>query len=614
MKKIKRGNPYPMGAFLQEKGKIQFVIRGFEGKEYSLIIYDKKTGKRDEIPLGEEYRIGNLYSVLVEGLNEDRICYTILEDGCEKTDPYAKVIYGNEVWGNVKKEVLKAGACLKPYPWEDDKMPGIPLENSVFYQLHVRGFTRHASSKVKKKGTFEGIIEKIPYLKELGITALELLPSYEFNEVEADVRTHYSMEEMKEQAAYTKKENSLRLNYWGFKEAFYFVPKASYSGSGNPSFSFKDMVKNLHRQGIEVVMQFYFPLNIPRAMIIEVLQFWVEEYHVDGFRLLGVHIPVELLAGIPKLANIKILYECFNENDIYSYQQIPLCPNLASYNDSYMYSQRKFLKSDVGSLQQAFQEFLNAGTRIKRMIYITNYNSFTLQDLVSYDRKHNEDNGENGTDGNNCNLSWNCGIEGNTRKKSILDLRKQQMRNAMSLLLMSRGIPVILSGDEFCNSQKGNNNPYCQDNLISWINWKDLDKNKEFFNFTCKLISLRKEEILKKEKSLKALEGEKLPEVSFHGKDAWKLDWSAANEEAGGILFVSESSFLYMGINMHWKEALLALPALAIKEAWSVIVDTAGKAGQMIGRKEKQLRIPSRSIIILRAERKEKDVKGITAF
>ena len=616
MKKITRGNPFPMGASVLEDGLVQFVIGAEQGKEYSLVLYDKKANTSEEIFLGEEFRIGNLYSVLISGIKKERISYNFKIQGREITDPYAKVVHGNEQWGAKEKQNLLAGVCLPEYDWEKDKFPGLGIEESIIYQLHVRGFTRHSSSGVKKKGTFEGIVEKISYLKDLGVTSLELLPAYEFSEVEKKGTAPVSMEEITKEQSYTQKGEDIKLNYWGYKEAFYFAPKASYSGGKVPSHSFKTMVKELHRENMELIMQFFFPLTVSRAFILEVLKFWVEEYHVDGFRLMGVNIPVELIASMAEFANTKILYEVMDENQIYSYQQLPAYYNLASYNDSYLYSLRKFLKSDVGSLQQAFQNIMNGGGRVKRVVYFTNYNTFTLHDLVSYNRKHNEHNGEKGLDGNNDNVSWNCGVEGETKKRQVLKLRNRQMKNALTLLFLSKGTPVILAGDEFGNTQKGNNNPYCQDNGISWLNWKDSERNKEQIEFCKSLILLRKGyrifEIEKKKNSQSTKE--RLPAISFHGKDAWKLDWSAANEESGGILFTLSEDFLYVGINMHWEEAVLALPSLPLEGNWKIRISTQGEEIKDINKKEKTITVAPRSIMILEAKRKEHNGKGITAF
>ena len=617
MKNMTRGNYLPMGATPLDNNRVQFVVPAEQGKEYNLILYYRKKGHRQVISLKEEYRRGNVYSLIVEGIKNNDVTYNLEINGQEKTDPYAKMILGRGQWGRESIKKVQGGIFLADYDWQEDQAPGYSMEDIVLYQLHVRGFTKHASSGVKKKGTFEGIIEKLPYLKELGVTTLELLPAYEFSEIENSRSAAVSMEDMKQQGVYGQKEEETRINYWGYKEAFYFVPKASYSGGKDSSHSFKNLVKELHKQGMEIMMQFFFPINISRAFIFQVLQFWIKEYHVDGFRLMGVNIPAELIASMDEFCNTKILYETMEENLVYGYQKTPCYFNLASYNDSYMYSLRKFLKSDVGSLQQAFHDMINGGNRIKRVIYMTNYNTFTLHDLVSYDRKHNEKNGEMGSDGNNHNVSWNCGAEGDTKKKQVLQLRKRQMKNALTLLFFSKGTPVLLAGDEFCNSQKGNNNPYCQDNSISWLNWKDLEKNKEHFDFCRWLIQLRKQNKLYDIEKLKILEGERerLPAISFHGKEAWKLDWSTANEEAGGILYYLQNGFLYLAINMHWESTNLALPSLPLEGDWKVILNTGAQEEDIfIDRKKKVIKVPPRTIVVLEAKRKEQNGKGITAF
>lgn len=606
MRKIKAGKAFPLGASVSPEGKLQFVIKGSEGKKYGIILNDRKTGQKEKICFEKEHRIGNLLSLQIEGVKPERISYLIEEDGKKIIDPYAKVIYGNEKWAKNRLDDLSAGIYQDFYDWENDHLPHISMEESIIYQLHVRGFTKHFSSGVKKKGTFEGIVEKISYLKDLGITTLELLPAYEFYEAEGQ-RNFNSLDEMRKNAAVTLEE---KINYWGFKEGFYFVPKASYSASKHPQTSFKDMVKSLHREGMEVIMQFYFPASVSRSFIIGVLKFWKEEYHVDGFRLLGVNIPIELIASMEEFCNIKLLYEFIRENEVYSHQDIPSYRNLASYNDRFMYAIRRFLKSDVGSLRQAFEEMTEQGNKVSNIVYLTNYNTFTLQDLVSYNRKHNENNGEHGQDGNNENFSWNCGIEGKTKKKNILELRRKQQKNALVFLLLAKGTPVILAGDEFANSQGGNNNPYCQDNVISWLNWKDLERNREHFLFCKKLITLRKKEklYLSLPGEHKGLDNDRFPYISFHGKEAWKIDWSAANEEAGGILYFDQCRFIYVGINMFWKDMVLAIPNLPLKENWKVILDTSKDEDNREEKlRIKQISIPSRSIIILRGEGKEED-------
>ncbi len=619
MKKSKIGEAFPMGATVVGKRAVQFVTKINQKKETSLVLYEKSTGEKEEYKLSNEYRIGNMYSIIIEDIDPAKYTYNYQENGKEIIDPYAKVICGKEIWGDAENKSISAGIRIENFKWEDDRTLMHPYESSVIYQLHVRGFTKHVSSGVKKKGTFEGIVEKIPYLKDLGITAIELLPSYEFEECEKEPPKVLTMEYVKENfKAMPEEKPAIKINYWGFKEAYYFAPKAAYSAGKNPVNSFKNMVKELHKADIEVIMQFYFPQTIQRSYILEVIKYWVKEYHIDGVRLLGVNIPVSVIASQPELLNTKIMYENIPVHEIYDYQYVPAYKNLASYNEGYLYAVRRFLKGDVGSLQGAFNAMLNSQKQIGNTIYLTNYNTFTLKDLVSFDRKHNEDNGENGRDGNNNNLSWNCGVEGATKKKNIIALRVRQMRNAMILLMLSKGTPVILAGDEFGNSQAGNNNPYCQDNAISWLNWKELMKNQEHFQFTKNMIAFMKENTwLKKTKDQAARRtGVEYPYMSFHGTDAWKLEWSAANEEAGGILYYADYSYLYIGFNMHWQENTLALPNIPGNHKWELLLDTSLEQEEKgIGEDDKTISMPPRTIKIIAAKGSKEDFnESLSAF
>lgn len=612
------GNALPMGATLVGSNAIQFVYRNTGKKDAGLVLYERKTGKREVISFTDKNRIGNVYSLLIEGMNPEKYTYNFVEDGIEKLDPYAKLIAGNELWGR-KGVKLSAKIGLDTFSWDGDQPLRRPFCECIVYQLHVRGFTRHSSSGVKKRGTFEGIREKIPYLKELGINMLELLPAYEFKEQETvENESRLSMEYVK--ANYRLKsvdEQGQRLNYWGFKSGAYFAPKASYAAGKRADISFKEMVKELHREGFEVIMQFYFePAHSP-SYILEVLRFWIQEYHIDGFRLLGVGIPVEILATDSVLCNGKLLYESFNERQAYEDRYCPVYRNAAIYNESYMYALRHFLKGDVGSLQKAFEAMLFEAKKTGNMIYITNYNSFTLKDMVSYDRKHNEENGEEGRDGNNYNVSWNCGVEGASKRKNILSLREKQMKNAITLLFFSKGTPVLLAGDEFGNSQGGNNNPYCQDNLISWLNWKDLERNQNFFQFVREIIALRKTFplLIRQVDAGNKRMGVEYPYLSYHGKEAWKLVWNESNEEAGGILFYSDQVYLYLCINMYWQETVLALPNLPGKQSWFLLLDTSGEEQKRELLGEKSVTMRPRSIKLITAEGNESDFsEGLSAF
>ena len=611
MKNSRIGEAFPMGATVIGKRAVQFVSKINRKKETSLVLYEKNTGEKEEYQLSNKYQIGNMYSIIIEDIDPSKYTYNYSENGKEILDPYAKVICGNETWGDGECKLLSAGIKIENFKWEDDRNLMYSYESSIIYQLHVRGFTKHLSSKVKKKGTFEGLCEKIPYLKELGITAIELLPAYEFMECEKEPPKILTMEYVKENYQTIPEEKAAtKINYWGFKEACYFAPKASYSAGKNPVNSFKNMVKELHRAGIEVIMQFYFPHTIERSYILEVIKYWVKEYHIDGVRLMGVNIPVSVIATQPELLNTKIMYDNIPVHEVYDYQYVPVYKNLANYNEGYLYAVRRFLKGDIGSLQGAFHAILNNHNQIGNMVYLTNYNTFTLKDLVSYDRKHNEENGEKGKDGNNNNLSWNCGVEGPTKKKNVIAIREKQMRNAITFLMLSKGTPVIVAGDEFGNSQGGNNNPYCQDNVVTWLNWKDLTKNQEQFEYTKKMIAFMKEHCLLKKTKEQVVKrnGEEYPYMSFHGVDAWKLDWSEANEEAGGILYYDDCFYLYIGFNMNWQESTLALPNIPGNHEWEVVLDTSKEQeGQFIGEKDKNLTIPPRTIKIIAAKGSRSD-------
>lgn len=614
MKKYRKGTAFPVGAVVTGKNQVQFTISCSGQRKYSLVLYEGRAGKREEIELDAKYQIGNLYSVIVEGIDPSRYTYNYVCDGVEFTDKYAKAICGNEVWGKNRTGSVRGGIGFPEFDWEGDEHPYLTFKESVFYQLHVRGFTKHSSSGVKKKGTFEGICEKLPYLKELGITTLELLPCYEFLEYERETAGAVAAEAGSMEFAkqnYTKPleeaEEALKINYWGFKHAWYFAPKASYSGGEAPGISFKKLVKALHKEKMEAVMQFYFPAKVPAAYILEVVRYWVREYHIDGVRLMGVGVPITLLATDETLRNTKLLCQEIPCGEIYDSGNPPAYCNMAVYNDEYLYRVRPFLKGDIGTLKQAFDACLAETSLIGNMVYLTNYNTFTLHDLVSYERKHNEANGEQGRDGNSNNLSWNCGAEGKTKKRQVIALREKQMRNAVALLLLSRGTPVLLAGDEFGNSQNGNNNPYCQDNTVSWLNWKEIEKQKELFDFTRELIAFVKKYPMLKEMVNEdaGFPNKNFPYLSFHGKEAWKLEWDFGNEEKGGILYHGEGTYLYIGINMHWEGAELALPKLPEDFQWEVVLDTEKESKESIV-EEKAVVLSPRSIKVIMAKR-EKD-------
>ena len=527
-------------------------------------------------------------------------------------DPYAKVLIGTGKFGEEHPEghEVRCAMIAGNYDWEDDRKPQITYEDAVMYSFHVRGFTKQRYSGVRHKGTFLGITEKAEYFKELGINQIKLMPAYEFTEMES-VKTH---------ARYRKEEElPKRLNYWGYTKAFHFAPKRAYAATKDPVREFKDMVKTMHRLGIEVLMEFYFPEGCSPRYITECLQYWVQEYHVDGFHVRGVQGICNLMATDPLFADTKLLNIYFPVEEIYGKKNLPKKRMVAECNDGFMIDVRRFLKGDEESLK-AFAERMRRNPKGSGLInYIASHDGFTLCDLVSYEERHNEDNGEQNRDGRVQNYSWNCGEEGKSRKKKILELRNRQMKNAWCMLLLSAGTPMILAGDEFCNSQLGNNNPYCLDNEISWLDWKVYKSgNSEMFRFVKDLIAFRKKhKILHMGQELSMTDSLScgFPGISYHSSSAWYGELDGQNRKIGVMYcgkYADEDELIYIAYNMHWMEHTFALPALPGGYRWNVALDTS--EGILEEDKwrllpdSRQVQVSSRTVIVL-IGRKHKDVK-----
>ena len=570
--------PYPLGVrYFEEKGKKGlFASYVSEKEECGIVLFDRKTG--DELgkySFTPEQRIGKVYYQTILNIESKNVSYLFYEEDKPVADRHARGFVGADSFGEAKGETdYKAIIEEKAYDWGTEKLPKLPYEECVAYCLHVRGFTKHNTSGVRGKGTFAGIIEKIPYLKELGITTLELQPAYEFNE-------QPKPEEQKRDKNILRKEERDRLNYWGYKEAFYYAPKRSYA-KGDPVKEFKDMVKALHENHMEVVMQFYFPETIVGPEVVEILRFWHFTYHVDGFHLMGNQLPVKEVAEDAFLKDCKLWYYDFPVKDLYPNEKKPAYRNLASYHDGYMYAVRRLLKGDEGMVYDVMK-LMRANPSTNGVInYVSNYWGFTMMDLVSYERKHNEDNGEENRDGNDNNCSWNCGVEGPTHKKQVVTLREKQLRNAFAFLMLSQGTPLFFMGDEFGNSQKGNNNPYCQDNEVTWLNWKDLNKNKALYEYVKELIAFRKTHgvfHLPKECMLMDYKSCGYPDLSYHGSEAWKPSWEHYSRQVGFLLCGKyagewEDNFYYVAVNMHWEAHEFALPKLPKGKRWSCCFST----------------------------------------
>ncbi|MGP1613370.1 MAG: glycogen debranching protein, partial [Catonella sp.] len=541
---------------------VNFTVPTNGGTSVELLLF---KNREDEpyavIPFPKTYRIGNVYSMIVFDLNIEEFEYAYRVDGPydkEKglifdknrilLDMYAKSVTGQSEWGKKKssKSFYKARVVRNDFDWGSEPNPNIGLEDLVIYEMHVRGFTKDESSGVKYPGTFAGVMEKIPYLKDLGINAVELMPVFEFDEI-------------KENRKYNDK---VLVDYWGYNPISFFAPNTSYAAKTEDNSSgteLKKLIKRLHDNGIECLLDVVFnhtaegnemgpsisfkgfdnniyymltprgeyynfsgcgnTLNcnhpVVRYMILECLRYWVTDYHVDGFRfdlasILGRNEDGSPMSNAPLLQNlahdqiladVKLIAEAWDAGGLYQVGSFPSWNRWAEWNGKYRDDIRDFLKGDIGLMPVAARRI--AGSKDiydpehrgenASVNFINCHDGFTLWDMYCYNGKHNEANGWNNTDGADDNRSWNCGWEGETDNENINKLRHRLCKNAMTTLLMSRGTPMFLAGDEFLNTQYGNNNTYCQDSPISWLEWGFLEKNREHFRFTRHLIKFRNE-------------------------------------------------------------------------------------------------------------------------
>lgn len=530
-----KGRIYPLGALVLENG-VNFSVAVEQGKKCELLLY-KAGGKSPfwNIEMKEEPNHGMLRAIQVEGLKPEEWEYNFRIDGAECLDPYVRAVSGKKNWGEPLEEgkVPRGRIVVDDYDWEGDAPLQIPYEEVVAYSLHVRGFTKHSSSKVKNKGTFSGVIEKIPYMRHLGINQIHLMPIYEFE------------------------ENGKYKNYWGYGEAYWFAPKASYAKSHDQVKELRDMVKSCHRSGIEVILNLPFTAEVSHSNIVECIHYYMLEFHVDGFIVNPCCTPFEELRKDPLLSNTKILRQKDDFQDI----------------------MRRFLKGDEGMIDGVMWWLRHTTGKDGVFNYITSHTGFTLNDLVSYDRKHNELNGEKNQDGPDYNYSWNCGAEGPSRKKAVVELRKNQIKNACMLLLFAQGMPCIHAGDEFLNSQKGNNNVYCQDNETGWLNWSKEGEEYWLFRFVRDLIAFRrKHPVLHCKEELAGIDrvASGVPDISYHGESAWQVPSEVSSRQLGiyyyGEAFEDVSCFV--AYNMHWLAHSFALPALTKKKKWYLAVST----------------------------------------
>lgn len=610
------GQPYPLGVNRVADG-INVSIPICCRRECGMIV---SVPHRNSIKIAFDsaFQTGSLYTVLLKGAWPEEFVYQIYADDQIIPDPYAKAVNGRKKWGSYHAGKRQLSYTLKKdtFDWEGDTCLQIPFHESIFYGLHIRGFTKHPSSKVRAKGTFEGVIEKIPYLRELGITAVVCMPFYDFDEILLNPEYRAVQDSIKIFLDKEKATWEYKINYWGFSEAQYFAPKASFAYSDDPSEECRRMIRQLHKNGIECIMRIYFGEKTPATFIYEVLKYWVIHYHVDGFHLMGSHLPVDMLGNDPLLGRTKIMAEHIPAEHIYREPGRGDCfKNLALLNDEFMIQARRFLKGDEDMLYKVAMQFRSNPAQYAQINYMTSYQGFTLMDLVSYDRKHNEANGEENRDGAEYNFSWNCGAEGKTKKKAVQKLRLSQIKNALIMIFLSQGVPMLQAGDEFGFSEGGNNNPYCQDNAVTWLNWNLVHTNDEIFGFVKKLIEIRKgHPILHKEEELHIMDYISCgyPDLSYHGEDAWRPQFQNYNRHLG-VLYCgqyakidrnTDDDFFYIMYNMHWLEHEFALPKLPKGGEWSALLGTWQSepdqpAWSLKPDEKNKITIPPRSICVM---------------
>lgn len=602
----------------KHKNGYEFSMEVPEGKDAALLLYRTQNGteERMEIPFPKTGRTGGILSVHVTGIRPENTQYNFCLDGEVIPDPYARVLCGTSKFGieETNPEKIRCGFRDESYPWTDGQFRGYELNDSVLYKLQVRSFTMHKNSKVRKKGTFAGAVQKIPYLKDLGITGVLLMPAYEYREImkiQARGARGYVYPEKKQQ------DEKVRVNCWGYTgDACYFAPKAAFCATANPVREFKEMVNAFHSEGIECLMEFFFDEDTSPAKMLDILRYWKCAYHIDGFHLMGQGICRELFIKDPVLEGCKLFFHHMDEG-MYGNKK-PAHRNAAEYNEGFFYSMRHMLKGD----ENAGEEFLWRNKRNPRCSGVINYmadqDGFSMMDMVSYEQRHNEANGENNQDGLEYNCTWNCGMEGPSRKQKIRSLRMKQLKNAFVMLLFAQGTPLIFQGDEWGNSQLGNNNVWCQDNEMGWIDWNGRKTNSRLLEFVKKTIAFRKEHsVLHMEEEPKNMDYRALgyPDLSYHGHQAWVLNRDSSLRSMGmmycGDYGNKEREFLFAACNFHWDPHEIALPGMPGEIVWKEIMRTdreenGGFLSEPVQRKEKAIEVPPRTIIILTGKQEEK--------
>jgi len=581
---VKEGNYLTLGAKVV-KNYITFTFEGEKEDTCRIVLIHKETKEKEYVPVPDEFCMGSLRSITISGINPQEYQYLYEINGKEQLDPHATVIVGREKWNDESRKAnkykLTAGFDTTSFAWGNDKNPEVPKSEMIMYKLHVRGFTMGTKIAGKSKGTFMAVKNKISYLKDLGITTVELMPVYEFEEmpipreVEVPDYVKWQPEETDLIQPVILDKEVKRINYWGYGEGNYFAVKASYASEpARASAEFKKLVKTLHDNGMECVMEMFFPEQTNHNLIMEVLHFWVKEYHVDGFHIIGKNIPITSIVQDSVLSRTKIFMEDF----FGQYDSRRKYKNLYIYKEEYQFAARQL----INHYQADIREFVNQQRKQSEnygfVNFIASNNGFTLADVFMYHDKHNEANGESNTDGQDYNLTNNYGVEGPTKKKFINEVRKNRMRMAFTMLMFAQGVPMIMAGDEFGNTQEGNNNAYCQDNEIGWVNWSQFAKYKEDREYLKALIAFRKEHgLITKEEPFRFNDYRSTgaPDLSYHGENAWISQLDPGRKSVGMLYcgaYAKEGQSkedIYVGYNFYSEDVRLALPILANKK-WTL--------------------------------------------
>lgn len=555
------GSSLEWGAKKINETQVQICVWRQGASSCSLCLY--VGGKTKIYPMysAKEQGMQDVFSILLEGKELAKslqgMSYDFIADDEHFADSYAREICGRERFGK-KSGKIRGKFDFEEFDWEGEDWNTLPMDEVVMYQCHMRGFTRHSSSGVEHPGTFAGMQEKISYLKDLGVNTILCMPLYDFDEC--------------------IKDSGERINYWGYgKEAYYFAPKRAYaSGTQSASKEFQQLIKAFHQNGMNFYMDMYFADKSP-AFIVSCLRYYALRFHVDGFRINRECMDMSWVKHDPILSHVRLLSTAWDGNDDVEGEDKRI-----ELNDRFLIDARRFLKSDEGQTEKFYYHFREQRSGVALVHYITQHNGFTLRDLISYDIKHNEANGEGNRDGTEYNYSWNCGAEGPSRKKEVLRWRARQEKNAFVMLLLGLSTPMLLAGDEFGNSQKGNNNAYCQDNITSWLDWRLLEKNADTYKFVKSLLAFRKEQPLYHTAHTFTgvdAKGVGVPDVSCHGREPWEVHFSYYTREVG-VLYFGEyfgGKTLYFAFNMHWESHEFFLPDVESGNKWRVLIDTSGE-------------------------------------